>query len=71
MQFAARQVIIYIRSVDFQVKSDMFTTEKHLPFTDEETDASMRTAPAPLSIALRNTRLHTTSSKRIDKPDVL
>ena len=37
LQFAARQVIIYIKSIDFQVKSDMFTTEKRLPFTDEET----------------------------------
>ena len=37
LQFAACQVITFIKSVDFQVKTDMFTTEKRVPFTDEET----------------------------------
>ena len=53
MQFAARQVITYIKSVDFQVKSDMFTTEKRLPFTDEETVDAVHKREQHLHLEIR------------------
>ena len=43
----------YIKSVDFQVKSDMFTTEKRLPFTDEETVDAVHKREQHLHLEIR------------------
>ena len=37
LQFLVFQVKTYIKSIDFQSKSELLTTENFLPFTDEVT----------------------------------
>ena len=51
----------YIRSSEFQSSSELMTTENCLPLTAEVTVDLVFATFTPLGVALRNTKVHSTS----------
>ena len=68
LQFSTFHVRTYIKSSEFQSRSELLIIENCLPLTDEVTVdlvLKMLATFTPLGIALRITRVHSTSFERI------